>query len=310
MAVLIITGMTTMGCRQAIYEIVKPASNSEGDPERQDFKGEGNPGSPNGSGPTARVEVVWNGKSVTQVKVNEPTIIRPSTDTLDPDDIGKSDCTNPGIVKATYQIAQEASPAVDRGVRCEPLSTPYTFKTEGVYVISMTVTSNEGETAVASMTLRVVNEQNQNDFGGFTITANPLLAKVNQNIQFEGICTTPAAKVIRWKFADGAEGEGVTTSHAYGKSGSYLIQAQCQETTGANRTWEASLTVVVMDEVPSGAPIPTDKPEPPGLPGTPISPPPPGNPPVVGTGGGKTGGGQTTGGQKKCIFIFHCKSHW
>lgn len=306
-------GLWSIGCRQAIYEIVKPATQSEGDPNKQDFKDEGTSGGPKkstGPAPTARVEVVWNGRSVTQVKVNEPTIIRPSADTLDPDDLGLSECTNPGIAKAAYQIAEEASPVVDRGDRCEALSTPYTFKTEGVYLISMTVTSNEGETAMATMTLRVVGESNPDGFGGFTITAIPLLAKVNQKIDFEGICTTPSAKVIRWTFADGAAGEGVITNHAYANQGSYLVEAKCEETQGEKRTWDASVTVVVMNDVPP-FPLPTPvKPEPPGPPVTPIgpTPPPPGVPPIVGQGGGKNGGGgQTIFGHKKCIFIFHCQ---
>jgi len=299
------------GCRQAIYEIVKPATDQEGDPQPPStFKDPGNSNRPSSgtSGPTARIEVIWEGQSVTQVKVNSPTLIRPTADTVDPDDLGKTDCPNPGITAAQYQIAGEASPVVDRGDRCEALSVPYTFKTVGDYFIEMTVTSNEGEKAVASMTLRVVNDE-VSDFGGFTITANPLLAKVKQSIDFTGLCTTKNPKVIAWKFADGNEGEGDGTRHAYERTGSYKVEAQCSETVGNKRIWKAAVTVVVLDDVVAVPPSVTP-PVPPSVPPpSPPPPPPPATPPPSGPNppSNPGGGGIIGGGHKKCWFIFHCK---
>ena len=129
--------------------------------------------------------------------VGEQVSIRPSYDTLDPDDIGKSDCANPGIVKADYGIEDGTSPSAERGESCDTLAVPYTFAQVGEFEISMTVTSNEDEKAVASMILTVVDANApETDDGGFTITADPMVAGIGQIVTFIGDCKT--TKKVEW----------------------------------------------------------------------------------------------------------------
>ncbi len=54
----------------------------------------------------------------------------------------------------------------------------------------MQVTSQDGETAWATMTLRVVAKGTPRDQieGGFTVHAKPMMANVGEVIQFTGIC--------------------------------------------------------------------------------------------------------------------------
>ncbi len=232
-----------VSCRSAIYEIIKP---------NKDRREQGDPIGPldvENAGPTAAIEVIKDGRYVTKVRVQEPTQIRPTADTVDPDDIGKSQCPNPGIFRAQYQIGTEASPEVNRGAACDELGVPYSFKTPGDYLITMTVTTEEGETAIASMTLHVVaaNAPLDED-GGFMIKANPLIVGIGQEVNLNGICTTKKAHTISWQYGDGETGEGASTKHAYGKKGSYRIEAVCRETVSGGSSWNASVTVVVMDK--------------------------------------------------------------
>lgn len=240
----VVLSMTFASCRPASYQIIKPKK------ERRD---QGDPLGPTPeaekAAPTAAIEVIKGGQSVTKVRVNEPTTIRPTADTLDPDDVGKSSCANPGIVRAQYQVASEATPEVNRGTNCDDLGVPYTFKTAGDYLLTMIVTTEEGETAQSSMTLHVIaaNAPADED-GGFMIKANPLIVGIGQEVSLNGICTTNKPNQIVWNYGDGTNGEGANSKHAYGKTGSYRIDATCKETVANGRSWTASVTVVVMEK--------------------------------------------------------------
>ena len=273
----LIAAVVVVSCRPAVYEIVKPKK-APTDP--QNF---GPTDSVEQAAPTAALEVIRNGLSVTKVRVNEPTTIQPTADTVDPDDVGQSACPNPGIVLAQYKIGEEASPQVDRGSKCDALSVPYTFTKPGDYLITLTVKSNEGETAFASMTLHVIaaNAPADED-GGFLIKANPMIAGIGQEISFSGFCTTSKPHQITWTFGDGGQGEGATTKHGYAKVGPYRVDATCRETVANGKSWTAAVTVVVMEK-PITPPASTT---PPGykVPG-----------PGSGGGVGQNGPGQTPG---------------
>ncbi len=291
LAILVAAGALTFSCRPASYELIKPKkkhnTSEKGDPNsvtppEGETKGPDAPPPIEGNvPPTARVEVILNNKSVTKVKVGQPVSIRPSYDTLDPDDIGKSDCANPGIVRADYGIEEGGSPNADRGDTCGTLAVPYTFDQVGEFEVSMTVTSNENEKAVASMILTVVDANApESDDGGFTITADPMLAGIGQLVTFIGDCKTTKAFVITWDFGDGATGSGITVTHGYAEVGQKRVEATCTEEGGKAR--KAVVTIVVIDKpvtIP-GRPTTPSNPTDPTDPGTPppTDPTDPGNP--------------------------------
>lgn len=268
---MLVLGTVHFSCRPASYEIIKPKKGKSGDKAGNPTNvvpddGNPSPGTPaiDSAPPTARIEVIWQDQSVTKVRVNRPVEIRPTVDTVDPDDIGVSSCANPGIVKAEYDVGGLAKPTATRKLGCETLGVPYTFTTPGDYKIDMIVTSNENETAFASMTLRVVDETAPlTEDGGFTIQAVPLLVKVGQEVDFSGFCRTKQAHAIDWAYGDSAEGLGAATRHAYAVEGQYRVDATCTESIANGRSWDASLTVVVIDRVivipgqPTG-PLPPD----------------------------------------------------
>jgi hypothetical protein len=237
--------ITISGCRAAGYEIIDPVK------DRQ------RPAAPDATTsllPSARLEIAQAGKLIGVVKTNQGLTFRPSADTVDPDYVGKSPCANPGITNAEYQISidgQKVASARQRG--CEPLEVPYSFVRTGAQVVSLKVTSADGETANASQTVRVVD----NDpccsvpAPAVLVTAAPLVAYPNELVKTQAKCLATEAGTVSWKFGDGATALGGTSSHSFEKVGQYVITATC--TLGNGKKAEATVTVSV---IPSGRPRP------------------------------------------------------
>lgn len=227
-------------CKQASYQVPQPASGSP-----QDFNGEA------AMAPTARIETIDAGVSVTWTYVGNKVDIRPTLDTVDPNYIGKIQCDNPGIMEASYDLGNAVKPVVAR-TGCSSLATTgQVFTKAGDYLIQMQVKSQDNELAWASMTLRVVDRgitRSQVE-GGFTIHAKPILVAPNQPVLFTGICELTGQLTISWDFADSAKADGAALQHSYLQVGQYRVTALCKSSTG--KTAQASLTVVVMNNPPA-----------------------------------------------------------
>lgn len=240
---IIAVGLALSACKQAGYQVLKP--------------GMINPNSFDASktmAPTARVEVIDRGVSVTWVYVGTRVDVRPSADTLDPNYISKSTCENPGIITADYELGNTMKPSVKR-TSCSSLATTgHVFNTAGDYIIKMTVKSEDNETAVSTMTLRVVDKSivaSQVE-GGFTIHAKPILVGLNQPITFTGICELKGKLTIDWDYGNSATGVGAVTQHSYSSTGQYVVNAICSSDSG--KKMNASVSVVVTDGVPPSTP--------------------------------------------------------
>jgi hypothetical protein len=239
LAILAVLAVTA--CKQARYEVLKPGSLKP-----NNFTGTAS------SAPTARVEVIDRGVSVTWIYAGGRVDIRPSVDSLDPDYIDKDKCENPGLIGTDYDLGNNTKPTVTRDSNCSSLGTiGQVFNTPGEYLISMTVKSKDNEQATASMTLRVVEKSIPSDQveGGFTIHAKPILVALNQPVTFTGICELKGRLTLNWDYAEAGTGAGVVTQHTYTKPGQYLVNATCESDAG--KKLRSSLTVVVMTNPPT-----------------------------------------------------------
>ncbi len=255
-AILLIVGLVS--CKQADYEVLGPGSEPV----------VGEPFGPNSKTipPSARLEAVNKGVSVTWAFVGSKVSFRPSADSLDLDYIDKSTCPNPGLSKAEYEVTGSPKIAVER-TDCTKLdSQERTFDKPGEYPVTLKVTSADGETAFASMTLKIlaVGTKREDIEGGFTVHAKPIFAKEAQNIQFTGICELKGRLTIAWDFGDSEKGSGLVSEHAYAKRGQYRVNATCTNETG--KTLQASLTVVIIGtDVPKlpevKVPVPSENPD-------------------------------------------------
>lgn len=198
--------------------------------------------------PSAAVEVIdEHGASVRRVAAGRPFTVQPTKDSRDADDPPPSACRNPGLVAASYTFGG-GSPLASTGAgACPPLAVSHQLPDPGVTTIVMVVTSDEGETAEAMMTLAVYDPaQPEGNDSGLTINAEPMSTRPGEPVSFSGDCAE-AAK-IEWDFGDGNQQTGASVVHAFATPGPFTVAARCPQTQEDG--WlEGSLTVIVT-EVP------------------------------------------------------------
>lgn len=194
--------------------------------------------------PTAAVEVIVNGTPVTKVTAGEDFVIRPTADSRDPDNGTPDSCANPGLIKAEYKVTDGAIKVATRAsaAPCTSLEVQHQIATPGTYQVTLVVTSDEGETANATMTLVVTPQADPALPGGFVVTADPLVAYPGDTITFHGDCAD--AKKITWAFADGVSGEGAHPQHAFAKAGAYEVKATCERADGSSLDGSTSITIL------------------------------------------------------------------
>lgn len=231
------------GCRAAGYEIIDPVG-SKPTPEL----------AVTSLPPSARLEITQGGNLVGVARTGQGLTFRPSADTVDPDYVGKSPCSNPGISGAKYDVSidgKSVSSAREKG--CEPLEITYAFEKIGAQVVTLKVTSADGETATASQTIRVVNADPCCSVPepAVYVTAAPLVAYPAEEIQVQARCLATEVGTITWKFGDGSTSVGGNSKHSFAKTGQYVITATC--TLGNGKTAQGTVTVAV---IPAGKPRP------------------------------------------------------
>ncbi len=216
------------------------------------------------SPPTADVEVRNAGKIVHTVAVDTPVRIQPTILTVDPDDLNKPDTcpVNPGIVREIYDIqlvytnykVSLPKQSINR-YDCETMGLPYRFNKAGVYIITLTVVSNENEEAKAVTSLTVTDDK-QPVSHGFDISAIPLVVREGETVEFTSLGCPEKTGQVDWTFGDGNTAQGTNVAHNYSKAGGYYVAATCKIANFG--TLQSSLTLVVVpvsgDVVPGYAP--------------------------------------------------------
>jgi hypothetical protein len=149
LSTLVAFSLSLSSCRNASYENTKDKKKEAPKDLAQ------NPANPNA--PTAKVETLKNGVISAVFAASEPVTIRPASTTADPDDVGKSQCVNPGITKITYALGDGRTMVADRPKACENPAVTAVYNTVGSFTITMTVTTAENETASATTVIQVGN---------------------------------------------------------------------------------------------------------------------------------------------------------
>jgi hypothetical protein len=140
-----LVSLNLAACKQASYEIIQGKKKIAPTAMVQ-----------NGPAVTANVETLRGTVVAAAFSVNEEVGIRPTADTADLDDVGKTQCANPGIVSVTYTISDGTAPiTIARPTACEPPSTTHQFATAGTFTIKMTVVTNDKETAEATTSVTI-----------------------------------------------------------------------------------------------------------------------------------------------------------
>ena len=99
----------------------------------------------------------------------------------------------------------------------------HTYTSQGAYIVTLTVTDNEGATDTATTAILVTALGNQVPVASFT--ADPTAGFPTLNVDFDASASTdPDGSIVAylWDFGDGGTGNGQTVSHAYTSSGTYI----------------------------------------------------------------------------------------
>ncbi len=124
------------------------------------------------------------------------------------------------------------------GITGTGLSVNHSYSESGMYIVTLTVTDDDGvtntATAAKGVLVRTVNPQNQKPVASFTESAETVYT--GESIFFDGSGSIdPDGDVISylWNFGDGNTAVGVETDHEYGDDGTYIVTFTVIDNDGA-----------------------------------------------------------------------------
>ena len=121
----------------------------------------------------------------------------------------------------------------------------HAYSEYGVYLVTLTVTDNDGLTDSASAIVVVVNREPV-----ATFTSTPETAETDETVTFDAAGSyDPDGTLVSyvWDFGDGNTASGVTVDHAYTQDGTYLVTLTVTDNDGYNDSVYA-VTVVINRE--------------------------------------------------------------
>ena len=124
-------------------------------------------------------------------------------------------------------------------------STTHTFSNNGIFVVTVTVTDDVGQTATGAVQVTVTSSVT----ASFTVSpTNPI---PGQTVFFNAGQSTGSAGAsissYAWDFGDGNTGTEATTSHAYSSAGIYVVHLVVTDSNGRTGRTTSNVTVAVPD---------------------------------------------------------------
>jgi PKD repeat protein len=122
------------------------------------------------------------------------------------------------------------------------VTVSHAYSDDGLYLVTLTVTDNDGATASAQATKTVLNRQ---PVASFTETSETV--DTDEAIFFDASDSSdPDGTIVTysWDFGDGATGNGVSVQHAYSEDGIYTVILTVTDDDGATATAKATKTVL------------------------------------------------------------------
>ncbi len=144
----------------------------------------------------------------------------------------------------------------------------HTFAKAGKYTVSLAVTNESGNTAIATRTI-TVKEVSPTPTptpppcpspSGVAISISPSSPTTDDIITFTGSAVDGDGHAIvswEWNFGDGATASGQVVTHRFTKAGSYKVVLKVTNDCGAYATGSKTITVSEAGTPPPGCPKPT-----------------------------------------------------
>ena len=123
----------------------------------------------------------------------------------------------------------------------------HTFGVSGTYVVSLTVTDNDGGTATHTDSVSVVVTPNAPPTAAFTPDCAQLACAFNGTASSDSDGTIAG---YAWDFGDGTTATGATASKTYAAAGSYTVTLTVTDNEGATATQSSTVSVAPTPNTP------------------------------------------------------------
>jgi PKD repeat protein len=127
------------------------------------------------------------------------------------------------------------------GTKAADMIVDHAYADDGVYIVTLTVTDNDGSTATATSIKTVLNRP---PVASFIMNATSVLTR--EVIHFDASDSTdPDGRIICyvWNFGDGTSAAGERVNHAYENNGIYTVAITVIDDDGATSSYGAVVTV-------------------------------------------------------------------
>ncbi|MCP4681711.1 MAG: PKD domain-containing protein [Desulfobacterales bacterium] len=122
------------------------------------------------------------------------------------------------------------------------------FTSPDTFLVTLTVTDNDGDTSSATITISTVNLLPQ-----VSISASPINGGHPLTVSFSGTAVDPDGSIAgyEWDFGDGSSGAGQSLSHTYTSVGTFLVTLTATDDDGGAGVDTMQITVSNTDPVSS-----------------------------------------------------------